>query len=189
MNHVCSGRIRSVAVAAAMLAATSAPVWGQSLHADSLTAPVDTTLKARPDGTTPASHADALAQVVALEEQRHKAMVAADVKTLETLIAPDATYVHSTGIMQNRDELLRLLANKTIAYLSFDVEKTSYRVYGGTVVGTGVQQIKVMQGAKSRVIRSRYTVVYAERSGVEQLIAYQSTPMPEMTTPGTTTKK
>ena len=172
-----------------MLTAVSAPLRAQSLHTDSLAAPVDTTLHARPDGTTPAPHADALSQVVGLEEQRRKAMVAADVKTLDALIAPDATYVHSTGIMQNRDELLRLLANKTISYISFDVEKTSYRVYGGTVVGTGVQRIKVMQGSKSRVIRSRYTVVYAERNGAEQLIAYQSTPMPEITTRTTTTKK
>ena len=152
------------------------------VHPDSLGAPVDTTLKARPGEPIPAQHPDALAQVVALEEKRRRAMVAADVNTLETIIAPDATYVHSTGIMQIRDELLRLLANKTIQYVSFDVEKTTYRVYGGTVVGTGVQHIKVMQGKKSRVIHSRYTVIYAERAGAEQLVAYQSTPLPELTT-------
>jgi Domain of unknown function (DUF4440) len=178
-----------IAVAMAALLAPAPRVRAQVVHADSLTAPVDTTLKAVPDEPTPAQHSDALSQVVALEDSRRKAMVAADVKTLDTIIAPDATYVHSTGIMQNRDELLRLLANQTIRYISFDVEKATYRVYGGTVVGTGVQQIKVMQGKKSRVIRSRYTVVYAERNGTEQLIAYQSTPLPEMTGTTATTKK
>jgi ketosteroid isomerase-like protein len=90
--------------------------------------------------------------------------------------------VHSTGVMQTRDEFFRLLENKTIRYLSFDVEKTSYRVYGDTVVGTGVQRIEVMSGGKSLVLHSRYTVMYTMRAGTEQLIAYQSTPMPELAT-------
>lgn len=147
-------------------------------HADSLLTPADTPAVAP---VQVAGHTDALAQVVGLEEKRRKAMVAADVKTLETIIAQDATYVHATGIMQKRDELLRLLANKSIQYISFDLEKASYTVYGTTVVGTGVQKIKVMAGGQARVIHSRYTVVYAEKDGSEKLIAYQSTPLPEMT--------
>src|SRR4030095_6223936 len=83
---------------------------------DSMVAPVDTTVMARPDQPPVVHQADALAQVVALEDKRRKAMVAGDVKPLSTIIAPDATYVHSTGIMQTRDEFLRLLANKTIQY-------------------------------------------------------------------------
>jgi hypothetical protein len=167
----------------ALLVATAATTSrAQLVHPDSISAPPDTTVTAPADKTGVAQHPDALSQVVALEEKRRKAMVAADVNTLRTILADNATYVHSTGIMQNRDELLRLLANQSIRYLAFDVEKTSYRVYGGTVVGTGVQKIKVMQGQKSKVIRSRYTVVYVERGGTEELIAYQSTPLPEMTT-------
>jgi hypothetical protein len=173
-------------VVAVIVATAAATCRAQLVHPDSIHAPPDTTVTAPADKTTVSQHPDALAQVAALEEKRRRAMVAADVNTLATIIAADATYVHSTGIMQNRDELLRLLSNQSIQYLAFDVEKTAYRVYGGTVVGTGVQKIKVMQGRKSMVIRSRYTVVYAERNGTEELIAYQSTPLPEMTT---TTKK
>jgi len=187
---VITSSLRKLVVCAiATLAITSAgaqtvPPDSVASRHDSLSAPVDTTAVA-PEKPAPvdAGHPDALAQVVALEERRRKAMVAADVKTLETIIAGDATYVHSTGIMQKRDELLRLLANKTIQYKSFELEKTSYSVYGTTVVGTGVQKIAVMAGGQSRVIHSRYTVVYAERDGTEKLIAYQSTPLPEMTSP------
>jgi ketosteroid isomerase-like protein len=170
---------RTLLCAGVLVAAATASA--QTPVPDSLAAPVDTVVTAPADTTRITHHADALSQVVALEERRRKAMVAADTHTLETIIAEDATYVHSTGIMQKRDELLRLLANQTIRYISFDVEKTSYRVYGSTVVGTGVQSIKVMSGGKSLVIHSRYTVVYADKDGVEKLIAYQSTPLPEMT--------
>jgi hypothetical protein len=170
-----------IAVAATM------PLQAQTPAGDTLSAPVDTmrtapvdTAIAHPAAPPAAPRADALAQVVGLEEKRRKAMVAGDTKALETIIAEDATYVHATGIMQKRVELLRLLANKTIQYISFDLEKSSYRVYGATVVGTGVQKIKVVSGGKTLVIHSRYTVVYAEKDGVEKLIAYQSTPLPEM---------
>jgi len=156
--------------------------------ADSLAAPVDTTLAypAAPSDTavvpTAAPIVDALAQVVGLEQQRRAAMVRGDTHTLSGIMAEDATYVHSTGIMQTRDELFRLLENKTIRYLKFDVEKTSYRVYGNTIVGTGVQRIEVLSGGKTLVLRSRYTVVYTMRDGTEKMVAYQSTSMPEMVT-------
>jgi ketosteroid isomerase-like protein len=171
---------RILLVALAIVAINASASRSQSVHAPDLGAPVDTTLKALPDE---ANGSPAVSQVQALEEQRKKAMVAADVKTLETIIADDATYVHSTGIMQKRDELLQALANKSIRYISFNIEKTSYRVYGDAVVGTGMQEIKVMQGTNSRVIKSRYTVVYADRNGSLQLVAYQATALPVATTP------
>lgn len=175
-------------VVATIAALTTVFVYAQKPVPDSLSAPVDTTLKmpadsirVQPAPAAAATSADALAQVVGLEEKRRKAMIAADTHTLAEIIAEDATYVHGTGIMQKRDELLRVLADRTIRYLSFDLEKSSYRVYGTTVVGTGVQKIQVMSGGKSLVIHSRYTVMYAETDGAERLIAYQSTPLPEMT--------
>jgi hypothetical protein len=171
--------------------AIAAPVRAQEhapVAADSLAAPVDTTLAhpAAPADTAAvhaaAPHVDALAQVVGLEQQRRGAMVVGDTRTLSSIIAEDATYVHSTGIMQTRDELFRLLENKTIRYLKFDIEKTAYRVYGNTIVGTGVQRVEVLSGGKSLVLHSRYTVVYTLRDGTEKLVAYQSTSMPEMVT-------
>lgn len=176
-----------VCAIAVLVIARSGLTHAQTVPPDSIASRVDSLATHADSTSTPPdvpraveNKTDALAQVVALEDKRRKAMVAGDVKTLTGLIAADATYVHSTGIMQTRDELLRLLANKTIVYKSFDMEKTSYRVYGTTIVGTGVQRITVMAGGKTRVIHSRYTVTYAERDGAETLIAYQSTPLPEM---------
>ena len=177
-----------VLVTGTMAVRVGAQEHAAAVAADSLAAPADTTRghpAASADTTatsTAAPRVDALAQVVGLEQQRRGAMVAGDTHTLSGIIAEDATYVHSTGIMQTRDELFRLLENKTIRYLKFDVEKTSYRVYGNTVVGTGVQRVEVVSGGKSLVLHSRYTVVYTMRDGTEKLVAYQSTSMPEMVT-------
>jgi len=173
----------SIAAGPALYAQASEPAdTARAVAVDSTTAPP---IPAPADTVAPTVSApvaaDALSVVVGLEEKRRAAMVAADTRTLASIIAADATYVHSTGMMQKRDELLRLLDNQTVRYLSFDVEKTSYRVYGDTVVGTGVQRIGVMSGGKSVTIHSRYTVIYTMRDGAEQLVAYQSTPLPQMT--------
>ena len=109
-------------------------------------------------------------------------MVGADVKTLGELMAPDATYVHSTGLIQKRDELLSMLERGDIRYLSFTVDAVEYRMYGDTVVATGVQSIDLTSAGKPFTSRSRYTVVYAPAGGDLKMVAYQSTALSEIVT-------
>jgi uncharacterized protein (TIGR02246 family) len=116
-----------------------------------------------------------------LEATRRQAMVAADTKVLAGIFADDATYAHSNGLTQTRDELLRTLERGEIRYASFTVEDVRYRAYDGVIVGTGIQRIEVRADGRSLKLRSRYTVVYAGAGEAWKLIAYQSTPMPEMT--------
>ncbi len=122
----------------------------------------------------------AIDQVAALEATRQQAMVAADVDRLAELLAPDMTYVHSTGLMQSRDDLLGVLKRGEIRYKAFKIESVSYRAYGSTVVGTGVQTLDLEASGKPLTSRSRFTVVYAPVDGRLQLIAYQSTSMPQL---------
>jgi hypothetical protein len=129
-------------------------------------------------GSPPAENA--AERVRAIEKQRQTAMVQADIPTLAGIFAEGATYVHSNGLMQTRDELFRLLQSGDLHYLTFTVEDVRYRVHDGAVVGTGVQRINVKSSGKSLVLRSRYTVVYAGPGADLKLVAYQSTPVPEM---------
>ena len=95
-------------------------------------------------------------------------------------MAADATYVHSTGLIQKRDELFSMLERGDIRYVSFTVDTVEYRVYGDTVVGTGAQHIELTSGGKALTSHSRYTVVYAPAGGGLKMVAYQSTPLPEI---------
>ncbi len=126
----------------------------------------------------PAQKETAVQAVVRLEEARRQAMVAGDIEAMTRLLAPDATYVHSTGLEQSRDDLLGVMRRGEIRYRSFDVESASYRTYGSTVVGTGVQTLDVEASGKSQTFRSRYTVVYVPIEGELRLVAYQSTALP-----------
>ncbi|HET6350200.1 MAG TPA: nuclear transport factor 2 family protein [Candidatus Krumholzibacteria bacterium] len=133
-----------------------------------------------------ASSADAaIAHVRALEVQRQSAMVKPDLAVLQQIFAEDATYVHSNGLLQTRDELFRMLERGEIRYLSFQVERVSYRPYGNdTVVVSGVQRIQLSSSGKTFESYSRYTAVYAPVDGVVKLVSYQSTSMPEVAPSG-----
>jgi hypothetical protein len=122
----------------------------------------------------------AVAAVERLEHVRRDAMVAVDVDALARIFDAGATYVHSTGLVQSRDDVLGMLTRGDIRYVAFEVESVAYRGYGSTVVGSGVQRIELTSSGKPFKSYSRYTVVYAVVHGSHKLVAYQSTPMPQI---------
>jgi ketosteroid isomerase-like protein len=121
-----------------------------------------------------------VAEVAKLEDARRAAMISADPAALENVFAADCTYIHSNGISQSRADLLGMLARGEIRYRAFTVEAVQYRAYGSTVVVTGMQTIELTNSGKPFASRSRYTVVYAPAAGGLQVVAYQSTPLPDV---------
>jgi hypothetical protein len=120
---------------------------------------------------------DASAHILALEKHRREAMVGEDIATLELLLAADATYTHSNGRVQTRDELLGVLVDGSVDYRSIIVSSESVRVYGTVAVVTGEQRIEVSADGQLIKSQSSFTSVYAVIDGDWKMVAYQSTPM------------
>lgn len=129
---------------------------------------------------TPDGGSAAVAEVARLEDARRAAMISADPAALESVFAADCTYIHSNGISQSRADLLGMLARGEIRYRAFTVDAVQYRAYGTTVVVTGMQTIELTNSGKPFSSRSRYTVVYAPAADGFRVVAYQSTPLPEL---------
>jgi hypothetical protein len=123
------------------------------------------------DAAEPAAH------ILTLEKHRREAMVARDVATLELLFAADATYSHSTGRVQTRDDLLGVLADGSVDYRSIMVSSEVVRVYGTVAVVTGEQWIDVTADLRHIKSQSCFTTVYTVIDGDWKLVAYQSTPV------------
>jgi hypothetical protein len=153
-----------------------------ALWAMTAAAQTDSVATAPPDSLTtqPADRlaSDLIARVDILEKARRAAMISANTKQLASIMSEHATYTHSTGLMQTRDQLLRALEAGKFHYLSVTVDEVKYRAYNDTVVGSGVQRIDVESGGKTLTLRSRYTVVYVLAGGELKLVAYQSTSSP-----------
>ncbi len=132
-------------------------------------------------GVARAGTADDLVNAVKQREAaRQRAMIDVDQAALDDLFAADATYVHSNGLFQTKTGVIAMLAKKELRYVAFDVKEATYRVYGESVVCTGVQSISLTSSGRPFQSNSRYTVVYAMIDGKPRVVAYQSTLLPEI---------
>jgi len=119
-------------------------------------------------------------QVMQAEKERFAAMVKGDRAVLEKLLADDLTYIHSTALLQTKDEFIKSLLAGNIDYVSIvpSESDSKVRVNGNTAIMTGLAAVNVIDTGKDRKIRIRYTTVYANRGGAWLLQAWQSTVIP-----------
>jgi len=124
------------------------------------------------DGPTPQ------AELLAVERERLRAMIAGDGAALEALLADDLTYTHSTGRVDSKAELIRAIASGRVRYRSIRSRGPRVRVYGATAVVTGPVDMELTAGGEPIAARSRFTATYVRRDRGWRLVAYQSTPRP-----------
>ena len=115
------------------------------------------------------------AEILALEERRRCAMLAADGKALGALLAPDLRYVHSTGGAETRDSLLSKLAQRQIAYRQLVFEDLAVTRIPDAAIVAGEMRAQVQQGEVLREIATCYLAVWLQRGGAWQLAAFQGT--------------
>lgn len=78
------------------------------------------------------NHAADETQLLALETQRGEALVQRDHAALERLFADDLVHVHTTGIQQNKAEIIDY-AMHTLQFLSVTRQNLKLRFYGNDV--------------------------------------------------------
>jgi uncharacterized protein (TIGR02246 family) len=117
--------------------------------------------------------------VAAAEKKRFAAMIAGDLDTLGALLADDLTYVHSSGRVDSKAQFLDSLRTGRQKYFEIAPEDTSVRVFGDTAVSTGRSAMHVSAGGQDMRFRIQFTDVWVRRNGRWQMVAWQSTRLPE----------
>ena len=131
--------------------------------------------------TAAAPHDGFKAGVLQADQARLDAMLRADVTALDDLLVADCLYVHSSGSVQTKPELLGALAGGALHYkvLHFAAPPL-VRFYGtGTAVLTGTMELEVQP--KDRPVAKALllvTTVYVFQQERWRLASYQSTAMP-----------
>ncbi len=121
------------------------------------------------------------ADVLHADQARLDAMLRADTAALDDLLASDCLYVHSSGSVQTKPELLGALASSALRYnvLHFATPR-HVRFYGrNTAVLTGAMELEV-QPRDRPVVKTvlLVTTVYVFQQNRWQLASYQSTVKP-----------
>jgi hypothetical protein len=99
----------------------------------------------------------AKARILKLERQRYDYMVKRNVLALNDLVTEDLTYVHSSGVSENKAQFLAATEKST--YASIEPKSEDVRIYGKTAIVAGIADFKMQNGA---VTTLRFTNVYVK---------------------------
>ena len=125
----------------------------------------------------PRSEDDAKREVAATESAFHQAMLAADVKKLETLTDPTFIWTHHTGDQMTRRQLLDDLGSGRLKYAKLETSNVAVSVYGDTGVVRGVSprqrsSIPTTPGSGDAApFNAFYTLTFVYRDGAWKAVA------------------
>ncbi|CAN5576151.1 nuclear transport factor 2 family protein [soil metagenome] len=113
------------------------------------------------------------------EARRLRALVASDYEALDLLLADELTYTHTTAKVDDKAAYLEPLRSGRTRYTSLEPEGVQVRTFGSTAVVTGtIRSVALVAGKESRT-HMRFTNVWVQRGGRWQMVAWQSTRMPD----------
>ena len=133
-----------------------------------------------PAGAAPASsEAARKAAVLKVEAVRLKAMLEADVDTLDRITGADYVHVESSGKRRTKQQFLDGLRNGEYHFHSFVIEQNDINILGDAAVVTGWYRnvIETHDGVQPEKF-ARHMRVYALRDGAWINVAHQATEIP-----------
>ena len=118
-------------------------------------------------------------EIIALEKRRIEAMTNGDGDALNEILADDLIYTHSTARVETKAEHIANITSGRPRYVSVERKDINVRQYGDTAVVTGYAKMHVNANGKDNKFEIRFLDVYAKRDGVWQMVAWQSTKLPD----------
>ena len=116
--------------------------------------------------------------IMDLDRKRMRAMAAKDVETLESLLADDLIYTHSSARLDTKRSLIQAMVSGTTVYTGVKPSDVKAQDLGDTVVLTGIAHIEVVSNGTPIAFGVRFTDVYTRRDDRWQMVTWQSTRLP-----------
>jgi hypothetical protein len=128
----------------------------------------------------PSTEAESRKEVSAAEAALHQAILASDMKRLESLIDESFIWTLDTGEQMTRQQLLEQLGSRQLKYSNFGTHNVKVWVYGDTAVVWGVssRQGSSVPGARgsseARAFNVVYTLTLINKGGEWKAVAMHS---------------
>ena len=123
--------------------------------------------------------ADNRQMIIDLDKKRMTAMAQKDIATLNGFLGDDLVYTHSNARLDTKQSLIGNMESGATVYTAVEPSDVNAQDLGDTVVLTGSCRISVMSGGRPNSFGVRFTDVYANKGGRWQMVAWQSTRLPE----------
>jgi ketosteroid isomerase-like protein len=109
------------------------------------------------------------------ENRRFAALLSGDLNALAPLLHKDLRYVHSSGVIEDRDAYLAKLGEGQTSYLDAKRSNEKIVLHGEAAMVFNQLDMSVTEAGKPRQVHSAATAVWVLEDGAWQLIALQST--------------
>ena len=118
-------------------------------------------------------------KVLELDRKRMSAMTEKDISTLTALLSDDLVYTHSSARLDTKQSLIEAMQSGATVYSAVEPTDVKAQDFGDAVVLTGSAHIAVAVNGKPNAFSVRFTDVYVNRGDHWQMVAWQSTRLPE----------
>ena len=111
------------------------------------------------------------------EERREQAMMSGDTTALAKLLADDAIYIHSSGVVDDEKSYVVPLQSRQIQYDAIDITVTKLRRLGaGVVLLSGRAVMQTVQDGRSRPLDNLFIMTWVKTADGWRMASWQSTP-------------
>ena len=118
-------------------------------------------------------------KIIDLDRKRMNAMAQKDIATLNALLSDDLIYTHSTARLDTKKSLIEAMESGKTVYTGVEPFDVKAQDVGDAVVLTGSARIRVLSNGNPVGFGVRFTDVYVNNGGQWQMVAWQSTRLPE----------
>jgi ketosteroid isomerase-like protein len=110
-----------------------------------------------------------------LEDEWRDAMLAANTKVMDSLLAVDYMGITASGTLQSRDETLQSMSSGRLRFTLLDVSDRKVRFYGITAVVTSLANIQAITPDGKVIGSYRYTHVYVrDAQGDWKIVSFEA---------------
>ncbi|PON16142.1 nuclear transport factor 2 family protein [Candidatus Entotheonella serta] len=117
--------------------------------------------------------------IIDLDRERMEAMAKKDIARLNELLSDDLVYTHSSARLDTKQSLIGAMESGATVYTSVIPSDVVAQDLGTAVVLTGAARISVTSNGNPINFGVRFTDVYVNQGGQWQVVAWQSTRLPD----------
>lgn len=137
------------------------------------------TIKAQESSKRTPADIKAEQEVLKVDTERAEAYMHGDTAALSRILADDCTYVHPTGKVETKAEVIAGFKAGDRTYVSIERDDVVAKIYGNTAVLAGRNTIKAKYQGQDYTVQNRFLRVYVKQQGQWKLVAHQSTNLPK----------
>ena len=116
--------------------------------------------------------------ILDLSKKKFDWLIAKQSDSLEYLLDDRAQYIHSSGWIQNKKEVVEDLASGRLNYNKVTIKEASARLYNTTAIVTGLGTLEGINDGKPFSLDLRYTEVYIKNGNHWKLVLRHANRMP-----------